>query len=45
MYRFKAEKAMDMRKILLDYVQLQIEHNKSLERSWQDLVPKLQVLL
>lgn len=33
-----------MRKLLVDYVQLQIDHNKALERSWQDLVPKLQAI-
>jgi sorting nexin-1/2 len=41
--RFKMEKAGDMKKIMLNYVQLQLEYSKAMEQAWQDLLPKLQV--
>jgi sorting nexin-1/2 len=40
--RFKRAKADDMRKVVLDYVQLQIEYNKQMEQQWADLVPEVE---
>jgi len=40
--RFKRAKADDMRKVVLDYVQLQIEYNKQMEQQWSDLVPEIE---
>jgi sorting nexin-1/2 len=40
--RFKAEKAADMRKTVMDYINLQIAYNKRMEQVWQGLVPKLE---
>ncbi len=40
--RFKAEKAADMRKTVMDYINLQIEYNKRMEQVWTELVPKLE---
>lgn len=40
--RFKEEKAVDMRKTVLDYINLQIEYNKKMEETWTSLVPQLE---
>jgi len=40
--RFKEEKAVDMRKTVLDYINLQIEYNKRMEETWTALVPQLE---
>jgi len=40
--RFKREKADDMRKTVLDYINLQIEYNKKMEEVWGALVPQLE---
>eukprot|EP00565_Helicotheca_tamesis_P005262 CAMPEP_0185729356 /NCGR_PEP_ID=MMETSP1171-20130828/5333_1 /TAXON_ID=374046 /ORGANISM="Helicotheca tamensis, Strain CCMP826" /LENGTH=510 /DNA_ID=CAMNT_0028398175 /DNA_START=90 /DNA_END=1622 /DNA_ORIENTATION=- len=40
--RFKREKADDMRKTVLDYINLQIEYNKRMEEVWGALVPQLE---
>ncbi|GMI31985.1 hypothetical protein TrRE_jg5157 [Triparma retinervis] len=40
--RFKEEKAVDMRKTVLDYINLQIEYNKKMEETWTNLVPQLE---
>jgi len=40
--RFKVEKAADMRKTVMDYINLQIEYNKRMEQVWQALVPQLE---
>lgn len=40
--RFKREKAEEMRAVVLDYIRLQIEANRRMERVWADLVPKLE---
>lgn len=40
--RFKHTKADDMRKVVLDYVQLQIEYNKRMEQQWAALVPEIE---
>eukprot|EP00519_Triparma_laevis_P015372 CAMPEP_0182491636 /NCGR_PEP_ID=MMETSP1321-20130603/986_1 /TAXON_ID=91990 /ORGANISM="Bolidomonas sp., Strain RCC1657" /LENGTH=310 /DNA_ID=CAMNT_0024693923 /DNA_START=217 /DNA_END=1146 /DNA_ORIENTATION=- len=37
--RFKSEKAADMKKTVLDYINLQIEFNKRMEETWTKLVP------
>lgn len=40
--RFKRAKADDMRKVVLDYVQLQIEYNKEMEQQWATLIPEIE---
>jgi len=42
--RFKRAKADDMRKVVLDYVQLQIEYNKQMEQQWAALVPDIEAI-
>jgi len=42
--RFKKEKLIDFKSIVLDYVQLQIEYNQEVERSWKEVLPALQAL-
>ena len=42
--RFKRAKADDMRKVVLDYVQLQIEYNKQMEQQWAELVPEIEAI-
>eukprot|EP00514_Thraustochytrium_sp_LLF1b_P004083 CAMPEP_0184516876 /NCGR_PEP_ID=MMETSP0198_2-20121128/5261_1 /TAXON_ID=1112570 /ORGANISM="Thraustochytrium sp., Strain LLF1b" /LENGTH=557 /DNA_ID=CAMNT_0026907223 /DNA_START=287 /DNA_END=1960 /DNA_ORIENTATION=- len=44
MERFKREKLIDFKSIVLDYVQLQIEYNQQVEQSWRDVLPSLQAL-
>lgn len=44
MDRFKETKADDMRKVVLDYVQLQIEYNKRMEQQWAALVPEIEAI-
>lgn len=39
--RFKREKAEDMKLILLNYVNLQVQFNKKTEKAWSDLLPHL----
>ena len=41
-HRFKRSKADDMRKVVLDYVTLQIEFNKATEAQWAELVPEIE---
>jgi len=40
--RFKREKAEDMRRTVLDYINLQVEYNKRMEEVWASLIPKLE---
>lgn len=40
--RFKREKAEDMRRTVLDYINLQVEYNKRMEELWSSLIPKLE---
>jgi sorting nexin-1/2 len=40
--RFKREKAEDMRTIVLQYIQLQVEYNKRMEQVWASLIPQLE---
>jgi len=40
--RFKREKAEDMRKTVLDYINLQVEYNKRMEEIWAVLIPQLE---
>ena len=40
--RFKAEKAADMKRTVLDYITLQIEFNRKMEETWTKLVPELE---
>jgi hypothetical protein len=44
MDRFKREKLVDFKSIILDYVQLQIEYNQQVEQSWREVLPSLQAL-
>merc|ERR1712178_235527 len=44
MDRFKETKADDMRKVVLDYVQLQIEYSKRMEQQWAALVPEIEAI-
>lgn len=40
--RFKREKADDMRRTVLDYINLQVEYNKRMEDIWATLIPQLE---
>lgn len=40
--RFKREKAEDMRRTVLDYINLQVEYNKRMEEIWATLIPELE---
>jgi sorting nexin-1/2 len=40
--RFRREKAEDMRRTVLDYINLQVEYNKRMEQIWAMLIPKLE---
>lgn len=40
--RFKREKADDMRRTVMDYIDLQIEYNRRMEEIWASLVPQLE---
>jgi len=40
--RFKREKAEDMRRTVLDYINLQVDYNKRMEEVWATLIPKLE---
>lgn len=42
--RFKREKAEDMRRVVLDYINLQVEYNKRMEEVWATLIPKLEAV-
>mmetsp|Transcript_10586 Transcript_10586/g.15466 ORF Transcript_10586/g.15466 Transcript_10586/m.15466 type:complete len:519 (-) Transcript_10586:75-1631(-) len=42
--RFKREKGDEMRRVVLDYINLQIEYNKKMEQVWAELLPKLEVV-
>jgi len=40
--RFKREKAEEMRGVVLDFIMLEIEMNRAMERVWAELIPKLE---
>lgn len=40
--RFKREKAEEMKLVVLEFILLEIEVNRGMERVWGDLVPKLE---
>lgn len=40
--RFKREKADDMRRTVLDYINLQVDYNKRMEQVWGNLIPQLE---
>jgi sorting nexin-1/2 len=40
--RFKREKTDEMRKTVLQYIQLQVEYNKQMENIWSNLIPELE---
>jgi sorting nexin-1/2 len=40
--RFKREKAEEMRRTVLDYINLQVEYNKKMEEIWAGLIPQLE---
>mmetsp|Transcript_37182 Transcript_37182/g.68862 ORF Transcript_37182/g.68862 Transcript_37182/m.68862 type:complete len:556 (-) Transcript_37182:74-1741(-) len=40
--RFKREKAEEMKLVVLEFIKLEIEVNRSMERAWGELVPKLE---
>lgn len=42
--RFKREKGDEMRRVVLDYINLQIEYNQKMEQVWADLLPKLEAI-
>ena len=42
--RFKREKGDEMRRVVLDYVTLQIDYNRRMEQVWADLLPKLEAI-
>ena len=40
--RFKREKAEEMRRTVLDYINLQVDYNKRMEEIWAGLIPQLE---
>ena len=40
--RFKRETTEDMRRTVLEYIQLQVEYNKRMEEIWATLIPQLE---
>lgn len=40
--RFKRETTDDMRRTVLEYIQLQVEYNKKMEQIWATLIPQLE---
>jgi len=40
--RFKRETTEDMRRTVLEYIQLQVEYNKKMEQTWAALIPQLE---
>lgn len=40
--RFKREKAEDMKRTVLDYINLQVEYNRRVEEIWASLLPQLE---
>ena len=40
--RFKREKAEEMKCVVLDFILLEIEVNRAMERAWRELVPRLE---
>ena len=42
--RFKREKADDMRRTVLDYIELQVSYNRRMEEVWARLIPALESL-
>ncbi|CAJ1888391.1 unnamed protein product [Cylindrotheca closterium] len=40
--RFKRETAEDMRRTVLEYIQMQVEYNKRMEEIWAALIPQLE---
>lgn len=40
--RFKRETTEDMRRTVLEYIQLQVEYNKKMEQIWATLIPQLE---
>ena len=42
--RWKREKLVDFKAIILEYVQLQIEHNQRVEEAWRSVLPDLQAI-
>jgi sorting nexin-1/2 len=42
--RFKREKGDEMRRVVLDYITLQIDYNKKMEQVWAELLPKLEAI-
>ena len=42
--RFKEEKLADFKRIAMDFVELQIEHNRKVEEAWSKLLPDLEAI-
>jgi len=42
--RWKREKLVDFKAFVLEYVQLQIEHNQRVEEAWRSVLPDLQAI-
>jgi hypothetical protein len=40
--RFKRDKAVEMRFVVLNYIQLQVAYNKRMEQAWAILIPQLE---
>jgi sorting nexin-1/2 len=40
--RFKREKAEDMKRTVYQYIEMQIEYNRKMEKIWADLIPVLE---
>jgi sorting nexin-1/2 len=42
--RFKREKLLDFKAMILEFVQLQIEHHQRVEEAWRSVLPELQAI-
>jgi sorting nexin-1/2 len=42
--RFRQEKARDLKQIMLDYVNIQVEYTRKQEASWTELIPQLEAM-
>jgi hypothetical protein len=41
MERFKAQKLVDLKQLLIEYVNVQIEHSAKVEDEWKSILPEL----
>ena len=42
MGRFQSEKLGDFKRIVMDFISLQIDHSAKIQQAWRDLLPRLE---